>query len=184
MVDVNKRKGGSDDSSSKKKKKKGSSKKRKKSKGSSSSGSSSSGDNVDTYSPSVEDGANYDGGSVADVSKEWADRGDNLNYQAENGEREKGYVKRQVAECKEFYEDYVDTALDNLDNIENFTLVHHALMLSCGQNRVGVADVLQDEFGYSENQAIQKAHQIVSEAGEQEAFNEVTKELMKSMIKE
>jgi hypothetical protein len=145
---------------------------------------STSGGSVDTYTPSTDEAANYDGAKVADTSKDWANTGDNLNYDAEHGEKEKDYVARQVKECEEFYEDYVATAKSNIENIEKFTLVHHALMLSCAQNRIGVAEVLQDEFGYSENRSIEQAHKIVSEAGEQEAFNEVTKELMKAMIKE
>lgn len=175
MVDINK--GGSGKSGS-------SSSSSSKSKNKSSGGSSgSSGSKVDTYSPSVDEAANYEGATVSEVSEDWANSGDNLNYDIEHGEKEKDYIRRQIKECEEFYDDYVGVAKDNIGNIEEFTLVQHALLLSCAQNRVGVAEVLQDEFGYSENRAIEKAHKIVSQAGEKQAFNEVLKELMKSMIK-
>lgn len=136
------------------------------------------------YSPSDDEVADPNDGQIADISKEWAEAGDNLNYSAKGGESEKEYVKRQVAETKEFYEDYVDTALDNMSNMEEFTMVHHALMLSCAQNRIGIKEVLMDEFNYSENAAIKQTDKIVRKAGEPDAFSKVTHELTEKIVKE
>ena len=175
MVDLSKKKGGNDDpgtSSTKQTETTETSAKRQ---------SSSS---AEPYSPSNDEVTDPTDGNVADISKEWANAGENLNYHAENGEAEKQYVKRQVMETKEFYEDYIDTALDNMENIEEFTMVHHALMLSCAQNRIGIKEVLMDEFGYSESAAIKQTDKIVRKAGEPDAFSKVTHELTEKIIKE
>lgn len=175
MVDLGKKKGGSSGGS--KTKKKSSGKKQ-------SDDSSTSGSSPEPYSPSGDEVSDPTDGSVSDVSKEWAEAGENLNYPAQNGEAEKQYVKRQIRECKEFYEDYVDTALDNMGNVEEFTMVNHALLLSLAQNRMGIKEVLTGEFGYSEDAAIKQTDKIVRKAGEGDALSQVCHELTEKVIKE
>jgi hypothetical protein len=175
MVDLGKKKGGDSGGSKSKKKSSGSKKK---------SSGSSPGSAPESYSPDDDEVTDPTAGSVSDVSKEWAEAGDNLNYAAQNGEAEKQYVKRQIQECKEFYESYVDTALDNMANIEEFTMVNHALLLSLAQNRIGIKEVLMDEFGYSESAAIEQTDKIVRKAGEGDALSEVCHELTEKVIKE
>jgi len=174
MVDINKKKSSGSSSS----------KSKSSSSGGGPGGGKSTGGSPEPYSPSGDEVPDFSDGSVADVSKEWAEKGENLNYSAQNGESEKKYVKRQIRECKEFYEDYVDTALDKMENIEEFTLVNHALMLGLAQNRLGIKEVLMGEFNYSEQAAISQTDKIVRKAGEGDAFSEVCNTLTEKVVKE
>jgi len=176
MVDVNKRKGGGSD----KKKEKSSSGSKKKKKGGSSS-TSSSGGTPDTFEMDDEYTASYEGTEISDTSKRWASEGSELNYKAKGGESERAYVKRQIEECTEFYENFLDRAKDNLVDINQFTLIHHALLLSMARNRSGIMDVLMSNYGYSEQEALNQTEKICKKAGELEAFNELTREMTKNI---
>lgn len=185
MVDLGKKKGGGDSSSSSSDDKK----KRDSVKETSSSGSGqtnsksfSSGD-VDTSAFEMPDDTkdNYEGASVSDTSRKLSGDGAELNYHAETGEAEKEYVKRQVKECKEFYDDYVENAKQNLTDINEFTLIHHALMISLARNRIGIADVLMDRFDYSESKAYKKVEVITQKAGETDALLEILTEMTEKM---
>ena len=188
MVDIGKKKGGKDgkDDSSDSKKKKRDSVKDTGGSGSSSGGANMSPDDVDTdpFEMDSDFSAEYEGASVASTSERLSSEGAELNYHAENGEGEREYVKRQVDECKEFYDDYVENALDNLTDINEFTLIHHALLISLARNRIGIADVLMDRFGYSESEAVEKADTITQKAGESEAMLEVLSEMTEAMMGE
>lgn len=178
MVDINKKKGGKKDK--KKKKSKSSSSKKKKS-GGSSGGSGGSGKSTEPYSMDDEKTANAEGASVSRTSKRWSSEGSELNFKAGSNGSEKEYIQRQIEECKEFYEDYVATAKDNITDINQFTLYHHALLLSMAKNRAGICDIFMNRFGYSEKEALQKARQVCQEAGEAEAFVELTDEVTTSI---
>lgn len=167
MVDIGKKK---DEDSSKKKKKKPKGKSKKSTKSTSSSSSSSSGGDTEPYSMGGEKTANVDGGSVSDTSQRWASEGSELNYDSGASGTEKEYIKRQIKECEEFYENFLETALDNVTDINQFTLYHHALLLSMAKNRAGICDIFMDRFGYSEEEALEKTKQICKKAGEPEAF--------------
>jgi hypothetical protein len=124
---------------------------------------------------------NYEGVSVSDTSRKLSGDGAELNYHAETGEGEKEYVKRQVKECKEFYDDYVENAKQNLTDINEFTLIHHALMISLARNRIGIADVLMDRFDYPESKAYKKVGVITQKAGETDALREILSEMTEKM---
>ena len=176
MVDVNKRKGGG--SGKKKKSSSSSSKKKKKSSGNS---SSSSGDSPDAFSMDDDYTASYEDTEVAGTSKRWASEGSELNYKAKGGESEKAYVKRQIKECTEFYDNFLDRAKDNMTDINQFTLIHHALLLSMARNRSGIMDVLMKNFGYSEEEALNQTEKICKKAGELECYNEITRHMTRNI---
>jgi len=173
MVDVNKRKSG--DKSSKKKS--GSSKKKKKS----GSSTSSSGSTPDAFSMDEEYTADYEDAQIADTSKRWASEGAELNYKAQGGESERAYVKRQIQECTEFYENFYDRASDNMKDINQFTMIHHALLLSMARNRSGIMDVLMKSFGYDEEEALSQTEKICKKAGELETYNKLTRDMTKNI---
>jgi len=92
---------------------------------SSSGGSVASGsvdETPDAYTQSAEDSPMPGSATVSDVSKEWKNDHSELNYKPKRGESEKQYVKRQVKECTEFYDNYLDIVDENLDSIEKFAL--------------------------------------------------------------
>jgi len=185
MVDLGKKKGGGSSDSKSKEDKEDKKSKVKDTKSSSSSGGGKklSADEVDTspFEMPEDTKSNYEGSSVSETSQKFSSEGAELNYNAEKGEGEKEYVKRQVKECSEFYDDYVDNAEQNLTDINEFTLIHHALMISLARNRIGIADVLMDRFGYSENKAYEKVEVITAKAGESEAMQEVLSMITENM---
>jgi len=164
----------------------------KKKKGSSGSGSSDSGSSTrtrDTTSKSsgsapephrttMDDVPDVEESGVPGISKEWAEKGGELNYKVQNGEPERKYVQRQIEECAEFYDNYWDTVKGNMESLEEFVLYHHALNISFAQNRVGIIEVLMDEFGYDRDDAVRKTKQICEEAGEMETMKKVMNKLM------
>jgi len=179
MVDINKKK----DKSKSKGKSKNKDKegvKSTKSK-SSSSGSGGNPNSTEPYSMSDETTANVEDAEVASTSERWSQEGAELNFEAGSNGSEKEYIKRQIQESKEFYEDYLETALDNLEDINQFTLYHHALLLSMAKNRAGICDIFMNRFGYSEDDALAKAREICQEAGEAEAFVNLTDEVTTSI---
>ena len=182
MVDISKKKGGG----SKDDKKKGS--------GSSSnsggrssnnsgghSGSSSGSVSTEPYSPPDSLEPDVDEMEVASASKRISSDGSELNYQANNGESEREYIKRQINECKEFYDDYAESAIDNMADANEFTLIHHALLMALAKNRLGIRDVLVDRFGYDKQSAANRTEEIVKKAGEDEAMNKVLSKLTKKL---
>jgi hypothetical protein len=178
MVDINKKKGGK----KKKKKKKSSSSKSGKQKGSKSkSGGGSSSKSTEPYQMTDETTANAEAAEVSTTSQRWSSEGAELNFDAGSGGSEKQYIQRQIQECEEFYNDYVETAKDNITDINQFTLYHHALLLSMAKNRAGICDIFMKRFGYSEGEALQKARQVCQKAGEPEAFVELTDEVTTSI---
>ena len=174
MVDINKKKDKSKDkSNSNKDKSKDKPSKPTKSSG----GGSSGGESTEPYTMTEEKTANAEGASVATTSERWSQEGAELNFDAGSGGTEDEYIKRQIQECKEFYDDYTDTAVDNITDINQFTLYHHALLLSMAKNRAGICDIFMKRFGYSEDEALAKARQICKKAGEPEAFVKLTDEV-------
>ncbi len=182
MVDISKKKGGG--SNDDKKKSSGSSSNsggRSANNSSSHSGSSGGSVSTDPYSPPDSLEPDVDEMEVASASKRIASDGSELNYQVENGESEKEYIKRQINECKEFYDDFADSAIDNMSDVNEFTLIHHALLMALAKNRLGVRDVLRDRFGYDKQSAANRAEEIVKKAGEDEAMNKVLSKLTKKL---
>jgi len=178
MVDINEKK---DKSKSKGKSKKDKSSV-KQTKSSSSSGGESGGEtSTDPYQMTDETTANAEEASVASTSKRWSQEGAELNHDAGADGTEQEYIKRQIEECGEFYEDYLDTALDNVEDINQFTLYHHALLLSTAKNRAGICDIFMDRFGYSEDEALAKASEVCKKAGEAEAFVKLADEVTTSI---
>lgn len=174
MVDVNKRKDGD---SKKQKKSSGSSKSRK----SGGSSSKSSGGAPDAFEMDDEYTADMEGGEIAETSKRWASEGSELNYKAQGGESERAYVKRQIQECEEFYENFYDRASDNMVDINQFTMIHHALLLSMARNRSGIMDVLMKNFGYSEQEALSQTEKICQQAGELETFSKLIADMTRNI---
>lgn len=171
MVDLNKKK---DKDKGKSKSKKDKEKVKSSSSSSSSSSGGSGGESTEPYEMTDEKTANAEGTSVASTSKRWSQEGAELNYDAGSGGTEKEYIQRQIEECREFYEDYAETAKENITDINQFTLYHHALLLSMAKNRAGICDIFMDRFGYSEQEALAKAREVCKEAGEPQAFVELT----------
>jgi len=174
MVDINKKKDKSKDKSKDKKKK---SKESKSKPTKSSGGGSSGGESTEPYTMTDEKTANAEGASVATTSERWSQEGAELNFDAGSGGSEQEYIERQIKECKEFYNDYTDTAVGNITDINQFTLYHHALLLSMAKNRAGICDIFMKRFGYSEDEALAKAREICKRAGEPEAFVKLTDEV-------
>jgi len=171
MVDINKKKDKAKEEQKKKKKKD----EVKKSKSSSSSSGGGGGNaSTEPFEMTDEKTANAEGASVASTSKRWSQEGAELNYDAGSGGSEQEYIKRQIQECQEFYNDYAETAKENITDINQFTLYHHALLLSMAKNRAGICDIFMDRFGYSEKEALAKAREICKKAGEPDAFVELT----------
>lgn len=178
MVDINKKKDKSKDKPDKKKdKEKVKESKTKKQSG----GDGGSSSNTEPYTMTDDKTANAEGASVSSTSKRWSQEGAELNYDAGSGGSEQEYIKRQIKECKEFYDDYTETALDNITDINQFTLYHHALLLSMAKNRAGICDIFMKRFGYSEDEALAKARQVCKKAGEPEAFVKLTDEVTVSI---
>lgn len=174
MVDINKKK---DRSDSKDKKKKDKESVKSRNSGGSSGESGSGGASTEPYKMSDETTANVDDASVSGTSKRWSQEGAELNYDAASGGSEKEYIQRQIEESQEFYENYLETAKDNLEDINQFTLYHHALLLSTAKNRAGICDIFMNRFGYSEEKALEKASQVCQKAGEPEAFVKLADEV-------
>jgi hypothetical protein len=154
-------------------------KKKDKSKSKNKTATTSTTDSPDPYTQSVEDSPTPGDAKVAGVSKDWKDEHSDLNYQPENGEAEKEYVQRQVAECQEFYDNYVDMAKENMRDVNEFTMIHHTLGLALAEMVVGIKDVLRDEFGYRDKKAHKQTMKIVKQAGQDDAMNELVSELAK-----
>lgn len=181
MVDPSKKK-----KKKKKKKKGGGSSSKKKSSSSSSSSSTKGGGSgePDVYEVDAEDDINVDDATVSDTSKRWASDESELNYPSQGGEGERAYMQRQIEECDEFYDNFVEMAMDKIEDINQFALVYHALALSFARNRTGVVQVLKQNYDNSEKEAQKKADKIMAEAGEYEAMVKLFREVSDCMRNE
>jgi len=168
MVDIDTNKSGNDkkESSSNKSKEKG-----KKSRG-----------DVDTYRPSDEEMLDKDEMELSDASRNLAEGGE-LNYDKGKGSTLEGYVKKQINECDEFYDD-IEEHIKDVDNYEEFAVFAHALFMNLGINRVGIMKVIQDDFGKSEKKALKLTDKICDKAGEKDMVVNVLRYMTKDFVKE
>lgn len=186
MVDVEdlrnrKNKSSKDESSSS-----GSSSSKSKSSSSSSNSSQSSsgggiGTDQGTFSLDDEDLVDPEGKTVSKTSKQWANDGGELNYDAKTGEGFDAYVNRQVGEVEELHENMREMAGKHMDNFDEFTLYFHALFLNFAQNRVGIAETIQKQFGKSKKESVKLADKICQKAGEKEFMNEMVNDMTENM---
>lgn len=175
MVDVDDIFGGGDKKSS-------SSSSSSSSSNSSSSSSSGSGSETTADAFSMDDEAmmDPDESSINKQSEVMANNGE-LNYEG----KESGYgayKKRQIKEVKELHDDIKETAKDNGDTIPEFTVVMHAALMNLAQNRVGIANVIRNEYGKTKSQSRREANEICQRAGEKEMFEEMTQYLTKKLM--
>jgi len=183
MVDINKRKdnssSSSSSSSSKKKKKK-----KKKSSGSSSSSGSSGGSDTEPFEMGDDAIPDVSDASVSDVSQEWATDGAELNTDVGASGSSKEYIKRQIQECEEFYDNFYETASDNMTDVNQFTLYFHAITLALARNRLGIRDVLTDRFDKSKPEAVEITNRICDKAGEAECMDKILTDLTERLDEE
>lgn len=149
----------------------------------SSSGSSSGdfGNQSGTFSLDEEDQVDPSGKTVSKTSKQWANDGADFNFDAEAGEDIKSYANRQVKEVEELHENMREMANKHMDNFDEFTLYFHALYLNFAQNRVGIAETIENQFGKSSKEAVQMADKICQRAGEKEMMNEMVNDMTKNL---
>lgn len=173
MVDIGKKKE-SDDSGS-------GSDSRKKDKESKSGGTGGSGSDADVYSPDRTTSDELDEVSIPDVSKKMSAGADatGANEGLEMGER--GYLKAQLEESDEFYDDFINEAIDSMVDIDEFSVTFHALCISAARLRITIQKNLEEHYGNSPSDAKEKAERIVKRAGEDEAIEEVLSELSSNM---
>ena len=186
MVDLDKLKDQKDSSSSKSE---GSSSSGSSSSGSSNNGSSNSssssggdfGDSQGTFSLDKDDQVDPSGKTVSKTSKQWANDGADFNFDAEAGEDINAYANRQVKEVEELHENMREMANKHMDNFDEFTLYFHALYLNFAQNRVGIAETIQNQFGKSKAESVKMANKICQRAGEKEMMNEMVNDMTKNL---
>lgn len=149
-----------------------------------SSSSSSGGDfgaESGTFSLDEEDQVDPSDKVVSKTSKQWADDGGELNFDAKAGEGFKDYADRQVKEVEELHENMRNMAKKHMDNFDEFTLYFHALFLNFAQNRVGIAETIENQFGKDREEAVQLADKICQRAGEKEFMNEMVNDITKNL---
>lgn len=141
---------------------------------------SSKGGSADAFSLTEDQKTSPDDVEIDDASENLAS-GAELNYDVATDSLSK-YKKRQVQEVRELHEEMKEVAKEHSHDISYFTLVFHAMMMNFAQNRVGIAQTIQTNFGKSEREATKIAGQICRKAGEKEVFSEVADILTKEMM--
>lgn len=182
MVDIGDKKKDSSSSSKSSGKKPNKGKKRDSKSKSGGSSSSSSSEDTEPFEMSQDMTPDLDNMDVPDTSQEWAADHSELNFDVKGGESEREYIQRQIEECEEFYENYYARAKDNMVDINQFALYHHALNISLARNRIGIRDMLMDRFGYSEEEAFKQAKRIAQKAGEMETMEKLLDNLTRTII--
>ena len=119
---------------------------------------------------------------VSDTSKNWADDKGDMNYDAQASENFQQYANRQVKEVEELHENIHEMATNHMENFDEFTLYFHALFLNFAQNRVGIAETIQNQFGKSEAEAMKLTKKICDRAGEKEFMVEMLDEITENMV--
>jgi hypothetical protein len=151
----------------------------------SSSSSSSSGGGIGeetgTFSLDEDDQVDPSGKTVSKTSKQWANDGAEFNFDAEAGEGLQQYANRQVKEVEELHENMREMAQKHMDNFDEFTLYFHALYLNFAQNRVGIAETIQNQFGKSKKESVKMANKICQRAGEKEMMNEMVNDMTENL---
>ncbi len=186
MVDLDKLKDEKNSSSSSSS---SSSKSSSKSKSSSSNGQSKSssdseasfGEEQGTFSLDEDDQVDPSGKTVSKTSKQWANDGADFNYDAEAGEGFDAYAERQVKEVEELHENMREMANKHMDNFDEFTLYFHALFLNFAQNRVGIAETIENQFGVDRKKAVKMADEICQKAGEKEMMNGLVNDMTENL---
>jgi len=163
----------------------GSSSKSKSSGSDTSSSSEDSGDGIGaetgTYSLDEEDMVDPSGKTVSKTSKQWANDGAEFGFDADASESLKQYANRQVQEVEELHENMEEMAQKHMDNFDEFTLYFHALYLNFAQNRVGIAETIQNQFGKSKKESVQMADKICERAGEKEFMNTMVSDMTENL---
>lgn len=178
MVDVDKldkEKGGS--SGSKKSKKKGKS---------SSSGSSDSDSDVGAkegaYKLDDDEMMDPSDMSVSQQSKDWADEHGELNYDRQGSESLQAYMSRQVEEVKELHQNMRKRARQNNENLEQFTLVMHTLLLNFANNRVGIAKTVENQYNKSTEESMRVANKVCQKAGEKDCMEKIVQDITANLL--
>lgn len=142
--------------------------------GSSRSGGGSSGGSADPIRSEVDIDDRVKKANLSETSKEWADKYGELNFDKGSSKGLKNYIKAQEKEAKEFYKNMAEMGVEIAsDGAQKFTLAHHAMILNMAHNRAGMKEILEDEFGKSEKEAMKIVNEICRNAGEYRAFREV-----------
>lgn len=140
----------------------------------------SSGGSTEAFKLDKRDRVDPDDSNINERSRELAKSGE-LNYDAD-GDSYGDYKRRQVREVEELHEDMVSMAKKYSDDIAKYTLVMHAVLWNYANNRVGIAQVLMDNYGKTEKVALNEAEEICRKAGEAESFMKITNLLSRSMV--
>lgn len=168
-------------SSKGKKKDKGESKNSNSQQTQSTSGSGGSGGSGGVHSLDDGDMVSPDGKHVSGVSKEWASDKGELNTDAHSGEGLKSYMNRQVKEVEELHGNIEEMARNNNENFDEFTLYMHAMFLNFGQNRVGIMEEIQSQFGKSKSEAYELTNRICQQAGEKEFMEQIVRDITENL---
>ncbi len=92
---------------------------------------------------------------LSQTSKEWADEYGDRSYKEGASGGLQTYIQRQKDEMEEFYQNMAEMGKDIAsDGAQKFTLAHHAMILNMAHNRAGIKEILEEEFGKSEDEAI------------------------------
>jgi len=166
-------KGGGDSSSSSDSSKRGRSSKQEQSR-------AASNTVADTYSPDGDEYLDPDDVDINARSEGLADL-DKSEF-ASDGEGLAEYKKKQVRECKEFFQDVEDTAREYGDSIPTFTMVFHAMVMNYSQMRAGITEVLMEEYNMEKKDAVKHANQITRKAGEDESVRDIINFLTQKII--
>lgn len=118
---------------------------------------------------------------VGKVAKEWANEGGDLNYDSGTGGGFSQYASKQTQEIQELHENVYEMSSNNMENFDEFTLYFHALFLNLSRNRVKVAETIQNEFGMSKRESIEKTNKICNKAGEKEMIEKLLREMTNNL---
>lgn len=135
---------------------------------------------ADTYSPDGDEYLEPDNVEINSRSEGLADM-DKGEF-ASDGEGLSKYKKKQVQECREFFDDMEDTAKEYSESIPMFTMVFHSMTMNYSQLRAGIAETLIEEYNMEKKQAIKHTNQITRKAGEEESMKNIINILTKKII--
>lgn len=118
--------------------------------------------------------------NLSQTSKEWADKYGDLSHTKGASGSLKSYIQKQEKETRDFYKNMAEMGKEIADEgAQKFTLAHHAMILNMAHNRAGIKEILEDEFGKSQKEAIQITNRICKNAGEYKAFVEIMNKVAK-----
>lgn len=148
---------------------------------SSSSGSDGIGEESGTYTLDDDDMVDPSDKVVGKTSKKWAEDKGELNDDARPGESFSDYANRQVKEVEELHENIREMANKNMDNFDEFTLYFHALFLNFAQNRVGIMETIENQFGKDREEAKKLTYKICEDAGETEFMKQMLDDITENI---